>query len=74
MYECLQKLEDANLLTKSVQSGVISCTLIVHKKIYEEFMFLKDGGMKTTEAVLEVSVKRNIGVSSVYDIIRKMRE
>ncbi len=73
MYKTLKILEDKNLFNEMVQQGVISTTIAVHKYIYETYLGEKEKGVKTTQAVTNVSIETGTPESTIYKIIRKMK-
>ena len=67
MYETIKILEEKNLFKSLVKQGII--TIAGHKYIYETY--LKEKGIKTTQAVTNTSIETKTTESNVYKIIKK---
>ena len=73
MYTILKSLERTDTLTLLVKSGIISCSIINHKKVYEAFLFERKKGLGTVQSITNVSETFKLSESNVYRIIKKMK-
>lgn len=72
MYNLLQELENANLLTKCVKGGVIPMNLTAQKKIYEYYLQEK-AKYQNSQAITNTADEFHISEKYVYKIVYKMK-
>lgn len=74
MYEALKQLEEINLFDDLVKCGAISEIIAKHKNIYEHYLIEKQKGYGTIQSVKHTSNKTRTPKSTVYKIIRRMKQ
>lgn len=74
LIDFLNQLSDQGLLLKLCRAGIAPIKMITYRDIYISYRKEIAGGLKSTDAVLTVSVKMKVSESLIWKAINEMKK